>query len=102
MGTFASSPFLAVLGTLGIILAAWYLLVAFRRMAQGPLTNPANEKGVLPDLKWSEIAMLVPLVLLFFALGLFPNLLLNKINPSVAAMDVIYDATPAVVLEVEH
>jgi NADH-quinone oxidoreductase subunit M len=102
LGTFASSPFLAVLGTLGIILAAWYLLVAFRRMAQGPLTNPANEKGVLPDLKWSEIAMLVPLVLLFFALGLFPNLLLNKINPSVAAMDVIYDATPAVVLEVEH
>ncbi|MEZ4633815.1 MAG: hypothetical protein R2873_05890 [Caldilineaceae bacterium] len=47
-------------------------------LAQGPLTNPANEKGVLPDLKWSEISMLVPLVLLFFALGLFPNLLLNK------------------------
>ncbi len=102
LGTFASTPILAVFGTVGIILAAWYLLVAFRRMAQGPITNPANEKGVLSDLKWSEISLLVPMVLLFFLLGLFPNLLLSKINPSVAAIDVIYDATPAVVLEVEH
>lgn len=102
LGTFASNPFLAVLGTAGIILAAWYLLAAFRHMAQGPLTNPANEKGVLPDLKWSEMAMLIPLVLLFFLLGLFPNLFLDKINPSVAALDIIHDAAPAIVLEVEH
>jgi NADH-quinone oxidoreductase subunit M len=102
LGTFASNPFLAVLGTAGVILAAWYLLVAFRHMAQGPLTNPANEKGVLPDLKWSEMAMLIPLVLLFFLLGLFPNLFLDKINPSVAALEIINDAAPAIVLEVEH
>jgi NADH-quinone oxidoreductase subunit M len=102
LGTFARTPFLAVLATAGIILAAWYLLMAFRHMSQGPLTNPANEKGVLPDLGWGEITMLVPLVLLFFLLGLFPNLLLNKINPAVAALDIVNDATPAVVLEVEQ
>jgi hypothetical protein len=30
--------------------------------------------------------MLVPMVVLFFAIGLFPNLLLDKINPSVTAL----------------
>jgi NADH-quinone oxidoreductase subunit M len=71
---------------LGVILAAWYLLTAFRQIAQGPLTNPENEAGRLADLRAGEVAMLVPLVLLFFLIGLFPNLLLDKINPSVAAL----------------
>lgn len=102
LGTFASNPFWAVLGTVGIILAAWYLLTAFRKVAQGELTNPANAKGVLPDLKGSEIAMLVPLVLLFFAIGLFPNLFLSKINPSVAELPFIRDAGPAIVLQAER
>jgi hypothetical protein len=30
--------------------------------------------------------MLLPLVLLFFVIGLFPNLFFDKINPSVEAM----------------
>ncbi len=30
--------------------------------------------------------MLLPLVLLFFLIGLFPNLFLDKINPSVEAL----------------
>jgi NADH-quinone oxidoreductase subunit M len=98
LGAFASNPFFAVLGTVGIILAAWYLLTAFRAIAQGPVTNPANEKGVLPDLNRGEMAMLVPLVLLFFLIGLFPNLFLNKINPSVAALDIVRDAAPAIVI----
>ena len=53
LGTFKSSPFFAVLGTAGVILAAWYLLHAFRQVAQGPLTNPANfkEKLARPELE---------------------------------------------------
>jgi NADH-quinone oxidoreductase subunit M len=98
LGTYVSSPVFAVLAALGVILAAWYLLTAFRRIAQGPLTNPANEAGNLPDLRVGEIAMLVPLVLLFFLIGLFPNLLLDKINPS-AEMLV---QRPAIVMKVER
>ena len=41
--------------------------------------------------------MLVPLVLLFFLIGLFPNLFLDKINPSVAQLV----ESPAVVMNVE-
>jgi NADH-quinone oxidoreductase subunit M len=85
LGMYAKQPIFAVLATSGVILAAWYLLTAFRKIAQGPLTNPANDAAHLPDLRTGEIVMLLPLVLLFFLIGLFPNLFLDKINPSVAA-----------------
>jgi NADH-quinone oxidoreductase subunit M len=86
LGAYATQPVFAVLGAAGVILAAWYLLTAFRKIAQGPLTNPANESAYLPDLRRNEIAMLLPLVILFFVIGLFPNLFLDKINPSVEAL----------------
>lgn len=98
LGTYASNPWFAVLGTAGIILAAWYLLTAFRRVSQGPITHPENEAGVLPDLKGSELAMLVPVVLLFFVIGLFPNLFLDKINPTVEALTNV----PAAIVQVEQ
>jgi NADH-quinone oxidoreductase subunit M len=86
LGTYASTPLFAVIGTLGIIFAAWYLLTAFRKVAQGPITKPENEAGVLADLTGGEISMLVPMVVLFLVIGLFPNLFLSKINPSVTAL----------------
>jgi len=86
LGMYLHQPIFTVLAALGVILAAWYLLTAFRKMAQGPITNPANEAENLHDLRWNEIAMLVPLVILFFVIGLFPNLFFDKINPSVEAM----------------
>jgi NADH-quinone oxidoreductase subunit M len=88
----------AVLGALGVILAAWYLLTAFRKIAQGPLTNPANEASRLTDLHWGEIAMLLPILLLFFLIGLFPNLFLEKVNPSVSTL---LEAQPALVMQAE-
>ena len=81
VGAFQVNPLWAVLGTVGIIFAAWYLLTAVRGMLQGPLDNPANEN--LSDLSRREIWLLVPLVVLFFVIGLFPDLFLDKINPAV-------------------
>ena len=98
LGAYAASPAFAVLGALGVILAAWYLLTAFRRIAQGPLTNPHNDKAHLPDLRRGEVMMLLPLVLLFFIIGLFPNLFLDKINPSVASLV----QNSAIVMKVER
>ncbi len=101
LGTYASNPLFAVLGVTGIILAAWYLLHAFRQVAQGALENPANFKENLPDLNWAEIGQLAPIVLLFFAIGLAPNFFLSKINPSVAALEVVQSKAPAVVWQIE-
>ena len=86
LGMYGKQPLFAVLGAAGVILAAWYLLTAFRKIAQGPLTNTANDTSHLRDLKLGEVVILLPLVILFFVIGLFPNLFLDKINPSVEAL----------------
>ena len=74
----------AVLGTLGVILAAWYLLWAIRQMLHGPLTRPENQQ--VRDLTVREVITLAPLIILFFVIGLFPNLFFDKINPSAQAV----------------
>ena len=83
LGTFGENILFAVLGTFGIILAAWYLLTAVRKVMFGPL-NPDNDS--LTDLNAREIVASLPLIIFFFVLGLFPNLLFEKINPSVEAL----------------
>ena len=98
LGMYYSQPVFAVLGAFGVILAAWYMLTAFRKVAQGPITNPANEADKLPDLRFNEIAMLLPLIILFFVIGIFPNLFLDKINPSVEAL---LNHQPAIIASVE-
>jgi NADH-quinone oxidoreductase subunit M len=94
LGMYLRWPIYAIIAALGVILAAWYLLTAFRKIAQGPLTNPDNDESHLKDLRPNEIMMLMPLVILFFLIGLFPNLFLDKINPSVQQLV----ENPAIVL----
>jgi NADH-quinone oxidoreductase subunit M len=81
LGTFTQNVTYAVVGTFGIILAAWYLLTAVRRVMFGPL-NPDNDN--LTDMNMREIAAVLPLVVFFFVLGLFPNIIFDKVNPSTA------------------
>lgn len=86
LGTYTWNPIFAVIAAAGVILAAWYLLLAFRKMAQGKITKPENEVGTLQDIHPAEFLMVLPLLLLFFVIGLFPNLFFDKINPSVSAL----------------
>ena len=86
LGAFQVMPWYAVIAAAGVILAAWYLLTAFRKMAQGTITKPENDKGQLKDLRVDEVILMLPLVFLFFIIGLFPNLFFDKINPAVEAM----------------
>jgi NADH-quinone oxidoreductase subunit M len=80
LGTFQVNVAYAAIATFGIVLAAWYLLVAVRRTLFGPL-NPANT-GLL-DMSAREIAVMLPLLVFFFVIGFFPNLLFREINPAV-------------------
>lgn len=67
-------------GATGVILGAFYMLWMFQRVMFGP-RNPKNEG--LPDLSRREWATLAPLIVLIFALGIFPNLVLDKVHASV-------------------
>ncbi len=100
LGAFQTIRPFAILGTLGIILAAWYLLSAVRQMLHGPLNKPEN--AAISDLKWREVLVLVPLVILFFVIGLFPNIFFDKINPSAQAIaDAVMQQRPAVSMVID-
>jgi len=80
-GTFLWSKTATALASLGIILAAAYMLWMVQRVAFG-LPSPAFISQ-LRDLDQRERLVLVPLVVLVFWIGLFPNPLLTRMHASV-------------------
>jgi NADH-quinone oxidoreductase subunit M len=80
-GTFLVSKLAAALASLGIILAAAYILWMVQRVAFG-VPSPAFLPK-LRDVNQREMATLVPLVVLVFWIGLFPNPLVTRMHASV-------------------
>ena len=68
----------------GVILAAVYMLGVVQKVFFGPLSNPKNKH--LRDITPREGLAVLPLVACVFVLGLFPNILLSRIEPSVGAL----------------
>ncbi len=79
-GTFTRTPVAAVLATLGIVLAALYILIMYQRTMTGPLRE--GNEGV-HDLQPREVAALAPAIVLIVGLGFYPQPVLNVINPAV-------------------
>ena len=95
VGTFSRYKVAAILATLGIILAAIYILWMYQRTMNGPT---ASEVEGLPDLKPRELWAVVPLVALIIAMGIYPKPVLDVINPAVHQTMVqvhMTDPTPA-------
>ncbi|HEX6877642.1 MAG TPA: NADH-quinone oxidoreductase subunit M [Nocardioidaceae bacterium] len=80
VGTFTYNWWFAVFATLGIILAALYILLMYQRTMTGaPVTAVVGMK----DLRAREIGALAPLVLLIVVLGFYPKPLTSIIQPAV-------------------
>jgi NADH-quinone oxidoreductase subunit M len=93
LGTYASTPWAAVLAAFGVILAAIYLLWAYQRMFHGPVEGRAVG---IADLTPREIAIIVPIVVLMVGIGLYPKPLYDRVNPSVEAVVAQVGAASAV------
>jgi NADH-quinone oxidoreductase subunit M len=86
IGTFSVNRTVAVVATLGIILAAAYVLWMVQRTTQGR-PNPALSEvaGMRRDITLRESIVVAPLVALLVLFGFYPKPLLDVINPAIAA-----------------
>jgi NADH-quinone oxidoreductase subunit M len=96
VGTYTRYPVAAIIGTIGIILAALYILIPVQKALHGPITS-GNEN--LPDLNLREIIAIAPVIALIILLGFYPKPALDVINPAAQATITkvgFTDPTPAV------
>jgi NADH-quinone oxidoreductase subunit M len=86
LGTFTVHPAVAVIATVGIILAASYVLWMVQRTTQGTL-NPALERvdAMKRDISARELVVVAPLIALLLLLGFYPKPVTDVINPAVTA-----------------
>lgn len=95
LGAFGSqalnSPWLAGVATIGVILAAIYLLVLFERVFLGAMRNPENE--LLKDVNAREVLLLLPILALIFWIGLYPQPFFDLINPTVEQLVALVQTT---------
>lgn len=90
------SPWFTAIAVVGVILAAIYILTMFQKVFMGPVTKDSNKS--LPDLSWTEIAMLAPLVVLIFWIGMYPAPFFRLMEPTVAKLVSSLGAAPMAIL----
>ncbi|MHB8394470.1 MAG: complex I subunit 4 family protein [Candidatus Dormibacteria bacterium] len=84
LGAFQVSPAWAVIASLGVILACWYMLRMYQGLTQGPLRAPGavDEESLVRlavqrigrvDLGPLELVALAPLVALMVVIGVYPG-----------------------------
>ncbi|HEX2075656.1 MAG TPA: NADH-quinone oxidoreductase subunit M [Geodermatophilus sp.] len=124
VGAFPGRPVFTILATVGIILAALYVLLMYQRTMHGPARGVLVEEDRSPeaapvgggataatatataaapgratlrvrDLSRREIAVAAPLVALIIGLGVYPQPLIELIEPAVAATMSDVGAEPA-------
>ena len=84
IGAWSFSPTLVVVASLGVILAAAYVLWMVKRVFYGELTNPKNQG--LPDLSPREATVLLPLVVLAIVMGIASPIFTRRIEPAADAL----------------
>ena len=94
IGSFATHAWWAVVATFGVVLAALYLLWAYQRVFQG---RALDANAAVADASSSERWVLAPVVALIVVLGVFPQPILQRIEPSVQQL--VAHVTPSGVIK---
>jgi NADH-quinone oxidoreductase subunit M len=95
----------AVAGALGVILGAAYMLSLVQRLFYGPESAMATSKPAT-DLRFGELAVLTPLVVLMLVMGVAPSIWFNAIqtgvHPPPPAAAPRADTTPRAVILIDR
>ena len=92
VGAYGTYVWAGVAATLGVVLAALYLLWPYQRMFHGPVEGRATG---LVDLDARELAVVVPIIVLLIGIGLYPKPLYDRVTPAVESVLVQVDQAVA-------
>lgn len=81
LGSFEANKAVGFLASLGVLLGAIYMLKLCRKVLFGPIVH--RENADLGDLTVREWLYLAPLAVLVIAMGIYPNLFLDKTRESI-------------------
>ena len=81
LGTLARNVWFGAIAATGVVLAAIYLLWSYQRMAHGPVPEEHRHHR---DLSLREVLVLAPVLAAILAFGVYPKLLLDRIEPTTA------------------
>ncbi len=88
----------ALIGTVGVILAAIYILKMFQAIFMGDIDKDENKN--LPQMHWQEVAVMVPILLLIFWIGLQPSAWFDMMDATTANLVAgIADFAPEVLVQ---
>lgn len=91
-GVYGLNLLLPILASIGVVLAAVYLLWMFQKVFYGPVTNPVLHR--LKDLKTHEVVMVGFLLVAALWGGLYPSTFLGPMDRSLAAARLMATGAP--------
>ena len=90
-GTFTRYPVPAIIATIGIVLAALYILLMIQRTMTG---EPSDEvRSTVGELTTREKFAITPVIAIILVLGFFPQIVLNVVNPTIERVMILVGAT---------
>ena len=89
LGAFKFNIFLAFFAATGVILSAVYMLYLYKRVIFGIIKNE-KLKNIL-DLNLREIIIMIPLLIVIFVMGIFPNLFLDPMRLPIKNIIINYE-----------
>jgi NADH-quinone oxidoreductase subunit M len=89
LGTLGRNVWFGSIAAVGVVLAAIYLLWAYQRLAHGAAPDGRRH----PDLSLREVLVLAPVLAAILAFGVYPKVLLDRVNPTAA--EIVSQVDPA-------
>lgn len=83
VGTFSVHRWWAVVAVVGVVVSAVYMLWAYQQVFHGKLDETTTPQEHFHDVSLRERLVLVPLVVLIVAIGIYPKPVLDRIEPAV-------------------
>jgi len=80
VGSWWNSRIYTIFAASGVILAAIYMLWMLQRVMYGEIKNPKNKE--LPDLSLREVALMLPMLLFMFWIGIYSQPFLRSMDKS--------------------